>query len=132
MEAVSINQDVAAQLLMTMGQCTEAVLGLRRDMDSVWRDFKEHDRRDSETRKALYAKFEELDKRMIAVESNSNAMKKVVTEDIVPTIEKLKTLEQRGVGAVAAIGVFVTLVGTSLFNYVYNHWDGITKLFKGI
>lgn len=131
MEPVSISDNLGSELLMNMGKMTEAVIGLRRDVEAMRDDLRDKEREDVATRKSLYNRLDDMDRRMTSAESNVAAMTKQMREDVVPVIDKLKALEQRGLGVMAVVGLSGTIFGSALFNYISTNWSAIVRALRG-
>lgn len=110
-----------AQIFEAIGSLTEAVNGLRRD-------FEKFDRVSSENRLLVRERLNDLSERMATVETKISAIRQDIAEDVMPTIEKVRIWEQRGIGFLAAAGMVGTSLGAMLTALLWSYWEKLQKL----
>jgi len=65
---------------------------------------------------------------MTTVEAKISSVKQDITEDAMPTIEKVKIWEQRGIGFLAAAGMVGTGLGAALASFLWSYWEKLQRL----
>jgi len=114
-----------AKIFEAIGGLTEAVNGLRRD-------FEKFDRESSENQLIVRQRLNDLTERMATVETKISAVKQDIADDVMPTIQKVKIWEQRGIGFLAAAGMVGTGIGAAFASFLSYYWEKLQKLLGSV
>lgn len=114
-----------ARIFESLGKLTESVNSLRRE-------FERFEEISAENRVVVRERLDELNERVSSVETKVIDLKEDLTDDVMPTINKVQIWEQRGIGFLAAAGMVGTGLGAVMASTLWYFWDRLKAVVNGL
>lgn len=121
-----------------LDEISEAIGSLRSDVKNLNQTLSDNTRRADLHRAVIHkrvdevvAEFGKLSAAAETIESKVDAVEAIAIEAKAVT-DQVKMWEQRGMGALAVIGVAGTLLGGTIVGFVVYWWDAIMRLMRSI
>lgn len=106
-----------------LGKISATLTAMKEGQDEFQQESKEH-------RNEVNQRLRGLDERVADLESTSRANANVLSDKVLPTVNKVHTWEQRGIGFLAFAGMAGTGFGAILAKYGVELKMAIVEIFK--
>jgi len=113
-------------------QLNSAIGSLTAQVEALRRDFERYEDTSHDYRTKVHVRLDDAIERLANVEASVKLLQTYSEDTVRPTVEFVKTMRNRGIGFITAVGLAATALGVTIGDALYYYWGKLVKLLNSL